>query len=151
MINKFSGDYAFLSNFYTCPVYYGGLFFKNSEAAFHAQKSLDNLTKCEFTHLDGREAKRKGRKVKLRADWESVKTRIMFEIVLAKFMQNKKLREMLLNTGDELLVEGNTWNDRFWGAVNGEGENYLGRILMSVREIVRMTEQSGMKYGSFKI
>lgn len=114
MINKFSGAYAFLSNFYTCPVYYGGLLFKNSEAAFQAQKSLDSITKCEFTYLDAREAKRQGRRVKIRADWERAKTKIMFEIVLAKFMQNEKLRERLLNTGDELIIEGNTWNDKFW-------------------------------------
>lgn len=58
----------------------------------------------------------------------------MYEIVKAKFLQNKEIKEKLLLTGNEELIEGNTWGDRIWGTVNGVGENRLGKILMQVRE-----------------
>ena len=43
------------------------------------------------------------------------------------------VREQLLVTGDVGPVEGNNWNDRFWGVCRGKGENQLGKILMKVR------------------
>ena len=59
----------------------------------------------------------------------------MEEIVRAKFTQNPKLGEQLLSTGNADLIEGNTWNDRYWGVDvrSGAGENHLGKILMKVR------------------
>ena len=59
----------------------------------------------------------------------------MEEIVRAKFGQNPVLADKLLATGDTLLIEGNTWGDKFWGVDTrvGQGENHLGKILMKVR------------------
>ena len=68
---------------------------------------------------------------------EYTPTPIMEDIVKAKFSQNEELAEKLLATDDEYLIEGNTWGDRFWGAVNGEGRNQLGIILMQVRNELR--------------
>ena len=70
----------------------------------------------------------------MRSDWEEVKNKVMYEIVLAKFTQNSDLKEKLLATGDEHLEEGNTWGDTIWGTVDGVGENRLGKILMRVRD-----------------
>ena len=84
--------------------------------------------------MDPSTAKREGRRVTLRPDWEEVKYQVMYEICCAKFTQNRELREILLATGDEYLEEGNTWGDRIWGTVNGQGNNWLGKILMQVRE-----------------
>ncbi|MGX8680786.1 MAG: NADAR family protein, partial [bacterium] len=80
-------------------------------------------------------AKKKGRRVLLRDDWEQVKDRIMEEIVLAKFQQNPELKAQLLATGDAMLEEGNQWHDDYWGVDlrTGRGQNRLGRILMKVR------------------
>ena len=80
-------------------------------------------------------SKRAGRRVKLRKDWEEVKLRIMEEVVRAKFLQHPDLANKLIDTGDEELIEGNCWNDRFWGVDirTGIGENNLGKILMKVR------------------
>ncbi|WP_242837734.1 NADAR domain-containing protein [Ruminococcus albus] len=50
----------------------------------------------------------------------------------------KTLQKKLLATGGEELVEGNDWNDRIWGKVNGQGENRLGIIFMKVREELRL-------------
>eukprot|EP00753_Platysulcus_tardus_P007342 PLAT15145.1.p1 GENE.PLAT15145.1~~PLAT15145.1.p1 ORF type:complete len:360 (+),score=42.48 PLAT15145.1:44-1123(+) len=74
-----------------------------------------------------------GRKVRLRSDWEEVKVDVMSVVVRDKFTRDDGLREKLLATGDALLVEGNNWNDRFWGRCKGKGENWLGRILMAAR------------------
>ena len=59
--------------------------------------------------------------------------------VHAKFTQNVELKELLLETGDSELIEGNTWGDREWGVdlKTNEGQNKLGKILMKVRESLR--------------
>ena len=135
IINEFKGEYYFLSNFYNTPVEYNGLKYLNNEAAFHAQKDLSRAE--EFVNLPPNLAKRLGRKVNLRKDWEDVKVDIMYEINVAKFTQNEDLKEMLLKTGSAKLIEGNTWHDTFWGVCNGEGRNELGKILERVRSELR--------------
>lgn len=133
MIDNFRDAYAFLSNFYDVPVEYNGLCFCNSEAAFQAQKTVDETERVQFTNLDASNAKRLGRIISLRDDWERVKIQVMYEVCYAKFIQNPRLAKWLIETGDEILVEGNTWNDKFWGVCNGEGANNLGKILMAIR------------------
>ena len=88
--------------------------YKNTEAAFQVQKVLDDDEKLLFSDLSPREAKKLGRRVKLRKDWNDVKDNYMYEICRAKFTQHEDLAEKLLETGDEELVEGNTWNDTYW-------------------------------------
>ena len=134
-IDTFRGEYFFLSNFYSVPVTYDGLTYQNNEAAFQAQKVFDPEEKKSFTDLSPRDAKKRGRQAALRSDWEKVKISIMEEIVRTKFLQHEDLKEKLLSTGDALLVEGNTWNDRFWGVDKRSrtGKNHLGQILMKVR------------------
>lgn len=133
MIDKFDGKFSFLSNFFECPVTFDNLTFRNSEAAYQAQKTLDIKDRMEFTTLTGGKAKRKSRKIQLRSDWDKVKFDIMYKICLTKFNQNPELAQRLLETGEEELVEGNTWNDRIWGVCNGQGMNMLGKILMRIR------------------
>lgn len=60
----------------------------------------------------------------------------MFEVVLAKFSSSTYLKNKLLATKDEEIIEGNTWGDRYWGQVNGIGRNKLGKILMKVRHVL---------------
>ena len=140
VINKFEGKYAFLSNFYNCPVEYDGLKYQNSEAAFHAQKTLDKEKRKEFTDLNPSESKKLGRKIDLRADWEDIKTDVMYGVCLAKFTQNEDLKKKLLATDGVLLIEGTYWHDNTWGncycekCKNIVGENRLGKILMQIRE-----------------
>ena len=141
-IDSFRGKYYFLSNFFPAEVTYNGLTYQNNEAAFQAQKTYSKEERIEFTTLEPRDAKRRGRRVRLRKDWEQVKDRIMEEIVRAKFSQNKELKVQLLATGDAQLVEGNRWNDRYWGVDirSGVGENHLGKILMKVRSELRISQ-----------
>lgn len=137
MINSFKGKYYFLSNFYSAPVTYDGLTFQNNEAAFQAAKCINPELRKQFINLNPSEAKRSGRRVKLRSDWEQVKVVIMRDICKAKFEQNEDLRQQLIATGSEPLEEGNTWGDRIWGTVNGVGQNHLGKILMQIRNEYR--------------
>lgn len=137
MIDSFREEYYFLSNFYHVDVEYDGIVYKNTEAAFQAQKVLDDDEKLLFSDLYPSEAKKLGRKVKLRKDWNDVKDNYMYEICKAKFQQHEDLAEKLLETGDEELVEGNTWNDTYWGVCNGKGKNQLGKTLMRIREELR--------------
>ena len=135
-ISRFTGRYAFLGNFYDAPVEFGGIRYRNSEAAFQAQKCEDEEKRLWFAGLAPGRAKSLGGRVRLREDWEEVKTGLMLEIVRAKFTQNPELAEKLLATGGKRLVEGTTWNDTCWGIDihTGKGENRLGKILMQVRD-----------------
>lgn len=138
-ITSFRGRFEFLSNFYEAPLEYDGLQFGSGEAAFQAQKCTNRNEKLSFQTMRPSEAKRAGRKVLLRPDWEQVKLQLMEEIVRAKFTQNTDLAQMLLATEDRLIQEGNTWHDVFWGVdiKSGEGENHLGKILMNLRNELR--------------
>lgn len=132
-IDQFQGKYRFLSNFWNCPVTYGGITYQNTEAAFQAQKCTDPADRVHFSGLDPSNAKRRGRRVKLRPDWESVKDGLMADIVTAKFEQNPELAARLIATAPAELIEGNSWGDTYWGVCGGQGENRLGLILMAVR------------------
>ena len=138
MIKEFRGSNYFLSNFSSIGnIEINGFIFSNGETAFHSFKDLSK--QAEFRFLTPSEAKRLGRKVKLRADWEIVKDDIMYQVIKAKFTQNETLKVKLLNTGNEKLVEGNTWHDNYWGSCicprcqGTEGRNQLGKTLMKVR------------------
>lgn len=113
---------------------YEGLTYRNSEAAYQASKTFDPTKKLWFLELEPGQAKRLGKNLPLRADWEEVKNQVMYEICLAKFTQNPTLGRLLLQTGDEELIEGNTWGDTHFGVCDGIGENVLGKVLMKIRE-----------------
>lgn len=138
------GKYAFLSNFYQRDFWYEGKQYPTAEHAFQAAK--DPARSHEFAYRqreDGsREypvhhtpwiAKREGRHLTLRPDWEKVKVGIMESIVREKFTQNPDLADALIAV-TEPITEENTWGDYFWGMVNGKGKNHLGKILTRVRE-----------------
>ena len=138
-INSFQGKHRFLSNFWLCPVIFDGIQYPSSEHAFVAAKTLDLSQKREITKMitPGR-AKRYGRRIELRPDWNQVKVAVMYDIVRAKFAQNEALADKLLATGDALLIEGNKWGDQFWGVCNGSGHNWLGRILVLTRSLITL-------------
>ncbi len=141
MINNFRGKYYFLSNFYNTPVTYEGITYQNNESAFQSAKVIDYDKRKQFADLDPSSAKRKGRHVTLRHDWEQIKDDIMYEICKAKFEQNEELKQKILNTGEKELIEGNTWRDYYWGVCNGRGKNKLGKILMRIREEMKCLDK----------
>lgn len=139
MIKSFDGQYRFLSNFWPCKIEYEGLVYPSTEAAFQAAKTLLVTERERFIHLDAGAAKREGRKLTLRRDWEDVKLQVMEDILHTKF-SNPALRAQLLGTGDEELVEYNWWHDNTWGHCTCDKcrdktkFNHLGILLMKVRE-----------------
>lgn len=132
-IRAFREEYFFLSNFYPCTITYDGLTYQNPEAAFQAAKVMSKEERIPFTTMNPSEAKQAGRRVSLRPDWEQIKRSVMTEIERCKYDQHPDLLERLLATKDAYLEEGNTWGDRVWGTVNGQGANLLGHILMTYR------------------
>jgi len=135
-INDFRGEYAFLSNFCPCEIVYEGMKFQSTEAAYQAAKTVDIKEREKFIYLGPGEAKRLGRSVKLRPDWEKIKLSVMENLLRQKF-SDKKLQERLFATGNEMLIEGNWWNDTYWGVCRGKGENHLGKLLMKIRSEIR--------------
>lgn len=137
-INRFSGDHKFLSNFYPTPVAYNGLVWPSSEHAYMSAKNTNpHYHWMLITAGSSGEAKRLGRRVPLREGWEGMKNDVMLEVLRAKFYPGSALSVCLLGTGERRLVEGNTWGDTYWGVCKGVGENWLGRLLMQVREELR--------------
>jgi len=142
MIDEFKGQYFFLSNFYQDRFFYKEQLFKSSEQAFMWEKTTDPVWKDRILLApDPSTAKRLGRSVPLREDWEQVKDSIMYAVLLRKFYE-PTLRPRLLATGDQILVEGNNWNDTYWGVdlVTRKGRNQLGITLMKVREHYQMLD-----------
>lgn len=141
---SFKGKHWFLSNFYPSPFLNNRTKWPTVEHYFQAMKTTTqpDFLRIRNALLPG-EAKGLGRKVVIRDDWEFVKTSIMLDAVRMKFDQNPKLVDLLVDTRAGTLVEGNTWHDNFWGVctcprcTKVHGHNYLGRILMLVREELR--------------
>ena len=135
-IDKFHEEFDWLSNFFPCQVKFEGLTFTSSEAAFQAAKCADQNEREKFVNLSAGRTKRLGKKVNLREDWNRVKIDVMREVLICKFSQNPELKEKLIATGNEELIEGNNWNDRFWGVCRGVGQNHLGKLLMEIRRTI---------------
>jgi ribA/ribD-fused uncharacterized protein len=129
MITEFTGEHRFLSNFWPSEVTLDGLKFSTVEHAYQASKTL-NIMICPTPG----KAKRMGKTVTLREDWGIVKQNVMLGLIAQKFCLHEDLKQRLLATGNQEIVEGNNWGDTFWGVCNGVGENWLGKTIMAVRE-----------------
>jgi len=138
VIDSFDGEFAFLSNFYDSPFEEEGILYPTVEHYFQAMKSKDveGRKKIAAAPTPGK-AKYLGRTTELRKDWEEIKDTVMWSGLRHKF-QIPELREKLLATGNEELIEGNWWGDTTWGVCNGKGENRLGKLLMKIREEIRI-------------
>lgn len=142
-IAEFQKEYRWLSNFWPCSVFYGGITFKSSEAAYQASKVELYQLRKEFENLSAKEAKAKGQTLKaIRPDWDEIKDSVMYEICQNKFDQNPELKEKLLATGEAKLTEGNDWGDTYWGVCEGKGKNKLGKILMRLRSEYQEAEKT---------
>lgn len=139
-ITSFSNPYRWLSNFWEVRIDYEGLTYPSTEHAYQAAKTLDMETRRTFTSGTAGDAKRRGRGLDIRADWEEVKVQVMLDLLRLKFAR-PSLAKLLLGTGERELVEGNSWGDEFWGVCRGRGLNMLGRLLMQVRAELRAVWQ----------
>lgn len=153
VIDGFRGEYAFLSNFSAHTVAIQMPLFDNQYITFrtaeHAFQSFKCSTREEvawvMAALTPGDAKHRGGKKGVSGiiitppiNWDKTSYHIMTQIVYTKVLQNFDVRRVLINTGNDILIEGNTWGDKIWGMVKNEqgvweGENRLGMILMHVR------------------
>jgi hypothetical protein len=141
MIDRFHGEHGWLSNFQSASIRVGDIVFPTVEHAYVAAKSEIPFSPIDlewFIGLSAGKVKRVGRKLDLRADWDNIKLTVMLDLTKIKYSAvNPELRDLLIATGDQELIEGNHWNDTFWGVCDGVGCNWLGHIIMGVRnEIV---------------
>ena len=149
MIDSFKGEHRWLSNFWYCRVELDSMAYSSVEAAYVAAKTLNTVDRDHVRSLKTpAEAKSFGRTLELRLDWEEVKIDIMYELLKQKFgEQNLTLRDKLLSTGTQELIEGNHWGDTFWGVCRGVGQNNLGELLMKVRDELIMEKIIDCPWG----
>lgn len=139
VFKKNSDKYACFNNSYEAPVMYDCITYKSSEAALQAQKTFEITERMEFAKLSADEARKKGKSIKLRDDWQDIKYDVMCNILYVKFKQNKGLMDILLETGSEPLVADMSHiHDMEWGTCfcrkhGGKGKNLLGKALEEVR------------------
>ena len=138
--NSKIAEFKWLSNMFQCDVPgSGGRVWGSSEHLFQACKTKD-AQEQSWIHAARSpfEAKKRGRGVTLRSDWPSKKLDFMRLVARQKFANNEWLKEKLLATGDEELVEYAPWGDTYWGVGrNGRGNNHMGKILMELRDQLR--------------
>lgn len=143
-ITSFWKEYAFLSNFHPAIVQYESMNYPTVEHAFVAAKSTEFFFRKLIAALPAEKAglaKRRGRTIRLRRGWDDMKIDVMFELLCNKFKQ-PQFKKALLETGDAKLIEENHWHDNIWGdckckkCEDIQGQNWLGRLLMEVREQV---------------
>lgn len=133
-IKGFKDDYRFLSNFWPCSVVLEGVNYESVEHAYVAAKTKDLAIRKEIAKLPKPGmAKKFGRTLRLREDWDKIKLGVMKHLLRQKFGPLRELADKLAATYPRELIETNTWGDTFWGVCKGEGENWLGRLLMLVR------------------
>lgn len=142
VIDRFRGEYSFLSNFYPCSIYWEALLYPSVEHAYQAAKTVDHSQRKSIAGAaTAASAKKMGKLVSLRPDWEREKLMIMLELLWLKFRPGTDLASNLLSTGYSVLIEGNTWGDTYWGICRGTGRNILGKVLMKIRDcLYKMSE-----------
>ena len=128
------------SNFAPFPIDLDGAHWPTTEHYYQAQKFTDPGLQAAIReaampiiaksladkHLD-----------KIRPDWDAVKDAVMDRAVRRKFKLHAALRELLLATGDEDIVEAAP-SDYYWGVGrDGTGQNRLGRIIERIRADLR--------------
>lgn len=134
MIRSFKGKYAFLSNFYTC--------FPNNRSVEHfyqaSKATNDTDRRYVLSSPDSATAKKRGRSIKCRSDWQDIRVDCIYRFLVEKY-HIPMLRKALLDTEDRELIEGNSWGDIEWGVdeKTGIGKNLLGKLLMKLRSDIR--------------
>ena len=136
VINRFKGEYDFLSNRFPCRVLWEGLEFRSAEAAFQASKCQDEKERKVYAGCSTDKAILKGKDQIPYPGWAEAQLGIMESILLAKYEQNPFLMQKLVDTGSCVLLNGNNKQETFWGIdlYSWIGENHLGRIIMNIRD-----------------
>ena len=140
---KADQSYGCFSNFSLHPIQLEGTVWSTVEHYYQAQKFVGTENEGLIITIQNAETPMEAatigrdRTLKLRCDWEQVKTQVMWQGVLTKFLTHTDIQKILLDTGDELIVEDSPI-DYYWGCGREKtGQNHLGKILMKVRQEIR--------------
>lgn len=152
-IDRFEGDYLFLSNFYPGKVFLWDMAFNSAEHAYQYEKLRPYCSPAQLGPIMSIPDPAKFKKTvkhflhecpewtrAAQEQWDKVKLGVM-ETVLRKKFGNMLLRDRLDMTAPRELIEGNTWHDAFWGQPVDKhgnrtrpGRNELGKLLMKIRD-----------------
>ena len=134
-------EHRFLSNFHIAPIVHNGIVYQTTEHFYQAHKAISQKEFDEIANAsEPREAKRLGGLVKVEPEvWNAKRDKVMLQALRLKFTQHDYLAEKLLSTGNTQLIEWAPWGDTYWGVdKNYVGQNKLGKLLMKVREELRV-------------
>lgn len=134
-IREFRGMFWFLSNFYPSDVEYEGLTYPTVEHAFQAAKFARPEDRAPLTKpsLPASLAKREAQKAELPATWDATALQLMEALLRSKFSK-QNMRALLDMTKGKELFNSNQHNEVYWGVCGSAGENWLGRLLMKIRD-----------------
>lgn len=139
-IDDFNGDFGFLNNEYESEVYYEGLVYPNVYTAFQASRSTNDFVRKQISEAKSAyEVYSLSQQIEDPKDWPSRRLKVMEMLARDKFTRHADMKQELITTGSRLLVNSyahETPSNLFWGKVKGSGFNYLGTILMNIREEV---------------
>ena len=143
---KNSESYACFNNSFPTLVTVDNISYPDSESAFQAQKTEEINEKIKMSELSGEAARKAGRNLELRQDWDDVKYTMLVDVLFAKFTQNLEIQKILLDTGtDELIADmtsshGKEYGKCYCNKCNGQGRNLLGKALMEVRRRISINQ-----------
>lgn len=135
---EFKDKYDFLSNFYPCSIGIEGIVYPSAEHAYQAMKTDNQAIRTKISTLEHpAQAKKYGKTIRLRKDWNKFKVFYMYDILCLKFMGIPDLSDKLVGVND-IIMEENWWGDKYWGVClkTGEGKNILGTMLTHIRRIL---------------
>lgn len=123
------------SNMVPSKIFVGGeLEWPSVENYYQAMKSEDPAVQETIRRLTPSQSKALGRRILLRPNWESLKEGYMKRALDIKFACSPWF-DLLMDTGDSMIIEWNNWGDKYWGVTdNGMGKNRLGILLMQIRD-----------------
>jgi N-glycosidase YbiA len=141
------------SNFQLATIHLDGQACRTVEHAFQAAKTLDPTERAWVIEAKTPgEAKKRGRKVTLRPDWDEIKGGLMLGLLRQKFAPGTDNPRKLLAFEDR-IVEYTIWHDLHWGVCTcprhrGQGLNMLGRLLTALRqELLAQAAREGVAEG----
>lgn len=135
-----TGEYSAFSNFAPYPIKLDGKLWPTTEHYFQAMKAVEPSEREAIRkEKSPGKAKAMGRNVRLVKGWDSLKLDVMRKALRAKFTQYSELMDLLLATDNAKIVEASPV-DYFWGEGDGSGENWLGRLLMELRDDCKQSD-----------
>lgn len=127
-IQKFDGEFAFLSNKAPSTFFYKGIKYKTVVHAYQSLKAKYELDAIKIRSAKTpEEAIKIAKSVQTKENWQTACREVMYELIYQKFKTNDFLKPKLLATKGKTLSEGKT---------------FVGELLMDVRKQIEEEEEN---------